>query len=538
MIPEFITAKPATNLNASEAPSVAAEHFADQLLSKDAFQKALQEQTSEPQAEQQTSRSGDRRSVSAADETRSEPPRRLTPERASTDTDKRSSVQEPSRTAANEPPAGRNDAAESSATDAARTDDTSVTSRESPGGVTDSPLQSAESSNLIRRIDPANHSTSDNAPSTSADGQVGEELPSQTPDTALPQFVSSDDLDLATLPSLIRLPLDDVSISQFPGDLVPKNASAVDGDLRELPTSQLPSEIDGDLRPFLNDALIPDSGLPESSDRFTATDPSLITDVVKHPSAARINSPIPNEELLSIPTLPSLRPDTPGTSQISANADGLTPAVVGELVNEGLTDVGHVVSADPSSGAATVLENSSPKSVPVELEAQLRTDVLRPGAEQESEGLALVLPSLTSGPKQVREPSRVADDRASSGKLADARNSGVVLQAVDAGSAAIDSIVDVSGASKTESEPDVLRNAVGGARRSSDSASTTAAPEVVRSAGLSQNAVAGSPNVPSVDDGVTVGEKVRPEPDEASRVSVTSGTNVSPANSESEPQPV
>lgn len=156
MIPEFITAKPTTNRNASETPSVAAEHSADRLLNKDAFQKALQEQTSEGQSEQQTSRSGDRRQIPAADESRPESTSRLTPDRTAADTDGSNSLREPSTAAANQPPASGNDA-ESSATDAERADDSSVNSQKSTGGAEESQREPRESSKLIRRIDPATH---------------------------------------------------------------------------------------------------------------------------------------------------------------------------------------------------------------------------------------------------------------------------------------------------------------------------------------------------------------------------------------------
>lgn len=351
--------------------------------------------------------------------------------------------------------------------------------------------------------------------------------------------MSSDDLDFATLPSLIRLPLDDVSISQFPGDLVPENTSAVDGNVRELPTSQLPSEINGNLRPFLNDALIPDTGLAESIARFTATEPSLNADVANHRSAVRVNLPIPNEELLSVPTLPSLRPNArpslSPTSQTSADVDGLTPAVVGELVNAGLTDAGRVASAQPSSTLPIVIENSSPVSAPAELDAQLRTDELRPGSERESEGLALVLPSLRSAPKRAKESSRAAEGLASGVKQPDARNDSVVPLAVNAGSADTDSIVEVPGFSKTESPPDVLRNGVGDATRSSESAITTEAPAVAGSDGLSLYPVA-SPNVPDADDGVAGVKNVRLQPEVVSRATLNPKANLSPANSEHELQ--
>ena len=53
MIPEFITAKPATNRNAAETQPVPDTNSADPLQNEAAFQKALHERTSEQPAEQQ-----------------------------------------------------------------------------------------------------------------------------------------------------------------------------------------------------------------------------------------------------------------------------------------------------------------------------------------------------------------------------------------------------------------------------------------------------------------------------------------------------
>jgi flagellar hook-length control protein FliK len=437
VIPEFINLKPSTIRNVSETLPGTNGNSGEQLLSNDAFQKALQEQTSE----QQTSRSGDRRHVSAADETRSEPTSRLTGE--TTSSDRGSSLQEPSRTAATQSPASGKDAAESNATDGARADDALGTNQDSPGRAKDP--QSGEPSKLIRRIDPANHSTSDEAASSSALEPAGNELASQTSDTA-------------TLPSLIRRPLGDASISQFPGDILVHNTSASDGDLRKLPAGLVPSVIDDEH--LLSDILISDAQPSEDSDRFTATDPFLIVDESQSSPSANVNALIANEDLLSIPTLPSLRPDAASpspTSQDLNNADRLKAAVVGKLVNEGLADAGQVVSEVPASDVATLGGDSSPISVPLESETQLSADDLPQGTDREPESLDLVLPSLTSGPNRAGESSPVASD----GKQLGARNDRVVVQTVDAGVNDSVSRGVVGNDLETETGPGVLRSVDG-----------------------------------------------------------------------------
>lgn len=450
--------KPSSIRNVFEALPGTDERSADQLLTKDAFQKALQEQTPERQAEQHKSRSEERRQVSAADESRSEPISRSS--RKTISSDKSSSLQEPSKTVATQPPASGNDAAESNATDGVRADDALGTNRNSP--VAAEEPQPRESSRLIRRTDPANHLNSDDAASLSALEQVGDELASQALDTVLPRFVSSGVSDSATLPSLIRRPWGDVSISQFPGDILVQNSSASDGDLRKLPTGLVPSVTDDEH--LLSNVLISDAQPSEVSDRFTATDPFLIVDESPSSPSVNVNALVTNVDLLSIPTLPSLRQDAASpspTSQNSKNADRLTSAVARNLVNEGLADVGQVVSEVPTSDVATLVENSSPISVRLVSETQLSADDLPLGTAREPESLALVLPSLTSGSNRAGESSPVTEVPASDGKQLGARSARPAVQTVGAGVDDTASRIAVLNDAETETGPGALWSVVG-----------------------------------------------------------------------------
>ena len=69
--------------------------------------------------------------------------------------------------------------------------------------------------------------------------------------------------DPGTLPSLLRHPLEDVSVDKFSGEVIPENNN-VEQVVRTQSHAGSPEnlnaiDINAELRPFLNDALFPDS---------------------------------------------------------------------------------------------------------------------------------------------------------------------------------------------------------------------------------------------------------------------------------------
>lgn len=399
MIPEFITAKPATNRKSTDAPSVPDSNSADQLQNKAAFQKALHERTSERPAEQQAVPSND---------VRPEESRQPTSRQTSNESSHEKTSQGTSTTARNEQPGSAPDSANSTTAEALRTDVNRESEIRGQNDDTENSPETREPSKQIRRIDPANHSTSNDAATRPSENAVERiEVAKPPSEAVIPNFISTDDLDIGTLPSLFRFPVDDVTASQVSADFVSPDA-APGGESIGVPaqrsdsSSQSSSNVDSELRPFLNDALIPDTESVATDAQFTATDPSLITgDTLASAATDNVVPPVAGEELSAIPTLPSLRPEVTSTVSTSLpienhTKNSETPVienVAGNAVSEGI-----LKPAEQSSAATPFDAEPSP---------QLPNDGVVAGEESPSAELPLVLPSLVAGPKR---PTQAAAD--------------------------------------------------------------------------------------------------------------------------------
>lgn len=406
MIPEFITAKPATNRKSTDAPPVPDSNSADQLQNKAAFQKALHERTSERPAEQQAVPSND---------VRPEESRQPTSRQTSNESSHEKTSQGTSTTARNEQPGSAPDSANSTTAEASRTDVNRESEIRGQNDDTENSLGTRKPSKQIRRIDPANHSTSNDAATRPSENAVERtEVAKPTSEAVIPNFISTDDLDIGTLPSLFRSPVDDVTASQVSADVVSADATP-GGESIGVPAQrsdspgQNSSNVDSELRPFLNDSLIPDTESVATDARFTATDPSLITgDTLASAATDNVVPPVAGEELSAIPTLPSLRPEVTSTVSTSLpienhTKNSETPVienVAGNAVAEGI-----LRSAERSSAATpTDLEPS----------AQSPNDSVVAVDDSPSAELPLVLPSLVSNPKRRSEaPTRTEDPKLS-----------------------------------------------------------------------------------------------------------------------------
>ena len=406
MIPEFITAKPATNPKSTDAPSVPDSNSADQLQNKAAFQKALHERTSERPAEQQ---------VVPSNDVRPEESRQPTSRQTSNESSHEKTSQGTSTTARNEQPGSARDSANSTTAEASRTDVNRESALRGQNDDTENSSGTREPSKQIRRIDPANHSTSNDAATRPSENAVERtEVAKPTSEAAIPNFISTDDLDIGTLPSLFRSPVDDVTASQVSADFVSPDAAPGGESIgapaqRSDSSGQSSSNVDSELRPFLNDALIPDTESVATDAQFTATDPSLITgDTLASAATDNVVPPVAGEELSAIPTLPSLRPEVTSTVSTSLpiendTKNSETPVienVAGHAVAEGI-----LKSAERSSAATpTDLEPS----------AQSPNDGVVAVDDSPSAELPLVLPSLVSNPKRRSDaPAKTEDPKLS-----------------------------------------------------------------------------------------------------------------------------
>jgi len=332
MIPEFITAKPATNRNAADALSTPDSNSIDQVQNRAAFQKALHERTADQQA-------------AAADDVRPEESRQSTPARTSTE-------------AATRP-----------------------------------------SENTVE----------------------GGELSKLASETVLPSFVLADDANIGTLPSLIRLPLDDVTVSQLSGDFIllgdtPGGENSGVFVQPSVSSSQNVLDVDPELRPFLDDALIPDAESVATNSQITATEPSLIAgNLQSSPAADNVIFSDAGEEQSAIPTLPSLRPELTTAVSTSppvetATQDASTPVI---------ENVAGVVVAD---GILTAVEQSS-AVIASNVEPALHepSDGVAAVDDSPSKELPLILPSLVPGPKRTTEAANNAEDHNFSGEQTSSR---------------------------------------------------------------------------------------------------------------------
>lgn len=485
MIPEFITAKPSTNRNATDAPSVPDPNSADQTKNRAAFQKALHERTSERPAEQQDS---------TANKIQPEESHQSTPPRASNETSHADVSQDTSGAAENQESRSTPDSANSTASNASRTDVNREPEVRGQNDGTEASPGNPERSKQIRRIDPANHSTSNDTATGSPEKAVESgEVSKPASEAVLPGFASTDDSDVGTLPSLIRIPLDGVTIRQSSGDFISPDATSDGASIGvSVPSDssgQNVSGADSELRPFLNDALIPDAESVAVDARFTTTESALIAgDLLSSPVVGNEVSPIAGEELLAIPTLPSLQPEVTSTllSSSPVESDGKdvgTPVienVAGDVVANGI-----LRSAEPSSAATpTDLEPS----------AQSPTDGVVTVDDSPSEELPLVLPSLVSGPKRTTEAASKSENHNLSGEQTSTRETPTQSSPAAAAPAVSESSLQISAPPQVEAVPLAQQKVVAEKPQVVESASTFSGDSAT---GPSKNSAPQSPAVVS-----------------------------------------
>jgi len=314
MIPEFLTAKPTTNRNASEVPVGPEGNSSNQLPNQDTFQKALQEQT-----EQRNSATVTTRSDSVTDKVRPESTSQKTPSENSNVAEEEVGSSKAQSIATEElQKRSGTELADSASTGKSDAASDRVTKRDSADDSQETRSDRQESTGSIRRVDPENHSAADDVPVQSpVDIPVPNGNPSGTASAVQAEFLSIDDTDLGTLPSLIRHPPEDVSVNQFSGEVIPENNNLdqVVGTLSDAGSPETLNVIDinGELRPFLNDTLIPDSNTGGAPAEISAIDSSLVETVKPNHSQAGIYGQASVDELLPIPPLPSLRSDVATT---------------------------------------------------------------------------------------------------------------------------------------------------------------------------------------------------------------------------------
>lgn len=409
MIPDFLTAKPSTNQNAADAPAIPDSKSTEQFKDNGAFQKALRKESSDRSAAQRSSPNDETDPAPTANEPRSNSQPRSIPERQTDRVNHRVDSNKRPESAKNDERANQIELPNSNSADDSVSDDASAARLDSSNSANASNETSAEarkSSKLIRRIDPANHSNSnDRVDALPSDAAVQEEVLNQTADLVLPDFQSSDSSDIGSLPSLIRLLGGRPSPEQSSAGELSENVSSDkpgDSTLSSDVSANLePPEPDEGLRPFLNDALIPDDDLAETNSRFTATAPALVVDAFQEAPVNNGNS-VTNDELLTIPTLPSLRPDSSQKLSATENAPGNNDRQDTSVVGRSLLDESAGRDpVEPEQAVAdtlptTLIPNVSSTVHEFELELPSGVAAKNKNNKQAEQDLPLVLPSLTS----------------------------------------------------------------------------------------------------------------------------------------------
>ena len=314
MIPKFLTTKPTTNRNTSEVPVGPESNSSDQLPNQDTFQKTLQERT-----EPRNSATVNTRSESVTGEVRPEPTSPKTPRDNTNATDEKigSSKAQLIATEERQNQIGI-ELADSDSTGNSDGASDRITQRDSAGNSREARSDRQESTGIIRRIDPENHSAADDVPvSSPLDIPVPNGNPRGAASAVQAELLSIEDTDPGTLPSLIRHSLEDVSVNNFSGEVIPENNNVeqVVGTQSHAGSPETPNKIDinGELRPFLNDALVPDSKTGGVPTEISAIDSSLVETVTPNRPQADIYNQASVDELLPIPPLPSLRSDAATT---------------------------------------------------------------------------------------------------------------------------------------------------------------------------------------------------------------------------------
>ena len=244
MIPEFLTAKLTTNRKTSEVPVGPESNSSDQLPNLDTFQKTLQEQR-----DPRYSATVNTRSKSVTDEVRPEPSSSKTPRDNKNATDEKV-------------------------------------------GSSKAPLIATEELQNQIGIQLADSDADDVSMSAPVDIPVPNGNPRGTASAFQAELLSIEDTDPGTLPSLIRHSLEDVSVDNFSGEVIPENNNVeqVVGTQSHAgsPENLNAIDINGELRPFLNDALFPDSKAGGVLTEISAIDASMVETVTPNRPQADI----------------------------------------------------------------------------------------------------------------------------------------------------------------------------------------------------------------------------------------------------------
>ncbi|MDA0283391.1 MAG: flagellar hook-length control protein FliK [Planctomycetota bacterium] len=321
MIPEFINAVSVANRNGASI-SPAAEPASPPLDSNQgSFQKSLQKQSAEQVPKEKTPSPGEPQESGRTDQSRFES------QDAAGDARQRVETQ----------------GVDESRDISKRTQQPARAERQLNSSEQPSPAADAVSSSRILRVDQGTSTEAGNLTGTETDSvstqprlTSGEfTVTNDTPaDVVIPEFIIADFLsaDLAdpgALPSLRRLPTDPAFRHEFLGELILDNSSPSPAEgvsaetLLNISSGNALTDGQSQARPFLNDALLPVDELPVAQ---AATTSSTVrtTDLkdIAASAVASLESQPEFHELVSFPTLPSLRSDSVTSSPVSVT-DGL-----------------------------------------------------------------------------------------------------------------------------------------------------------------------------------------------------------------------
>jgi flagellar hook-length control protein FliK len=394
MIPEFITANPAKNRSISETPPATESASTGQLPGNGGFQQALQKQTTERAPQDRKLPDGDPPATAPLSGAQPESTKQVAgSHRAATEPEGVAESSPAPQPSDESQPTSQNPIARSDARD----DSASVTRTEPANSSQNSQSESDRSSQQILRIDQGT--------STAAELRPGTEQKSPTTN---PTVNSTEVSNPGTLPSLVRWPLDQVFVTENLPSLHP------------APAAELSAGIDLVVRPFLNDARLPDDLHTIGQDfRVTSTEPSL-----NQNSAAVAESLSPNvlielHDLLPFPTLPSLRPDVEPPGQVASNVDAAVVQLFNEVASE--NTAGSELSTAEVNGVGTAqpFDIQPNGHVIVETTLPLTLERFSPTETSSPETAPLVLPSLstevnratltgTSEPTQQIDPAQTS----------------------------------------------------------------------------------------------------------------------------------
>ena len=373
MIPEFLTGKSTANRNVADSQPATSSNPPGTALNQGAFQQALQKQSGGRPAQNQ-----------------------------------------------NPPPA---DSAEST-----RKATTPASGTASGDSASQKPASGSEQPRQIRRIDQGEPA----GPARSLQ-QSSNKSPNAVPETNLsPKNVLNSDAAISDaasisepgpLPSLIRRRPGQPPVIRVSSDVLntpgnePTGRFVADGNTNSglavaFGDPALPTEVA--VQPFLNDALFPvDEHSIVPASQITSTDPALTGNFLDEAGTLPVNVQFADYDVLSFPTLPSLRPDVTLTSQVAppvtTDADAVLSETSGDVSVETVPEVilpkanaGPVETAEsveiqrsPASTSDTALTLPSNVSSPTPTESKLIAETAAP------EVVPLILPSLADVSKSV-----------------------------------------------------------------------------------------------------------------------------------------